>query len=118
MKTTVERFIMLFDKALPGKKHTTIYSGRTKKYSQILYQLRTGICRLNSISSKKIQAVESDQCRCNRGRETVDHFFVLLPNAGVTFAKEFKKTSKSLLGCDLSKALGGWSSERKDGAFG
>lgn len=68
LKTRVGRFIKSFDKALPGKHSNTIYNGRPKKQSQILCQLRTGICRLNSYLAK-IQAVDSDQCGCNRGSE-------------------------------------------------
>lgn len=47
MKAKEGRFIKSFDKALPGKHTTALYNGRTKKHSQILCQLRTGICRLN-----------------------------------------------------------------------
>lgn len=46
------RFIKSFDKALPGKHTITIYNGRTKKHSQILCQLRTGICRFKLIPRK------------------------------------------------------------------
>ena len=112
MKATVGRFIKSFDKALPGKHTTIIYSGRTKKYSQILCQLRTGICRLNSYLAK-IHAVESDQCRCNRGRETGDHFLFRCPRWS-NLRQEFKRLADRRWG-DLSHALGGWSSERKDG---
>ena len=112
MKATVGRFIKSFDKALPGKHTTAIYSGRTKKYSQILCQLRTGICRLNSYLAK-IQAVDSDQCRCNRGCETVDHFLFRCPRWS-NLRQEFKRLAANRWG-DLSHALGGWSGERKDG---
>lgn len=74
----VGRFIKSFDKALPGKHTNIIYNGRTKKHSQILCQLLREICRLNSYLAK-IQAVDSDQCRCNRGSETVDHFLFRCP---------------------------------------
>ncbi len=112
MKAKEGRFIKSFDKALPGKHTTGLYNGRTKKHSQILSQLRTGICRLNSYLAK-IQAVESDQCRCNRGSETVDHFLFRCPRWS-NLRQEFKRLAANRWG-DLSYALGGWSNARKDG---
>ena len=108
----VGRFIKSFDKALPGRHTVTIYNGRTIKQSQILCQLRTGICRLNSYLAK-IQAADSDQCRCNRGSETVDHFLFRCPRWS-NLRQEFKRLAANRWG-DLSYALGGWSNERKDG---
>lgn len=112
LKTKVGRFIKSFDKALPGNHNSTIYNGRTKKHSQILCQLRTGIRRLNSYLAK-IQAVESSQCGCKRGNETVDRFFIRCP-LWSNLRQEFKRLAANRWG-DLSYALGGWSNKRKDG---
>lgn len=89
-----------------------IYNGRTKKQSQILCQLRTGICRLNSYLAK-IQAVDSDQCQCNRDVETVDHSLFRCSRW-----RNLRQELRSLAGHswgDLAYVLGGWSNERKDG---
>lgn len=93
--------------------HTNvIYNGRTKKQSQTLCQLRTGICRLKSYLAK-IQAVDSDQGRCNRGRETLDHFLFRCPRWS-NLRHELKRLAANRWG-DLAYILGGWSNERKDG---
>lgn len=112
IKAKVGRFIKSFDKALPGKHTITLYNGRKKKHSQILCQLRTGICRLNPYLAK-IQAVESGQCRCNRGSETVDHILFRCLRWS-NLRQEFKRLAANRWD-DLSHALGGWSNERKDG---
>lgn len=112
MKAKEGSFIKSFDKAFPGKYTTSLYNGRTKKHSQILCQLRTGICRLNSYLAR-IQAVDSDQCRCNRGSETVDHFLFRCPRWG-NLRLEFKRLAANRWG-DLSQALGEWPNEKKDG---
>ena len=112
MKSKVGRFIKSYDKALPGKHTNTIYNGRSKKQSQILCQLRTGISRLKSYLAK-IQAVESDQCQCNGGVETVDHFLFRCSRW-----RNLRQELRSLAGHrwgDLAYALGGWANERKDG---
>lgn len=111
-KAKVGRFIKSIDKALPGKHTRIIYNGRNKKQSQTLCQLRTGICRLNLYLSK-IQAADSDQCRCNRGRETVDHFLFRCPR-WCNLRQELKRVAGNRWG-DLSFMLGGWSNKRKDG---
>ena len=111
-RAKVGRFIKYFDKALPGKHTNVIYNGRTKKQSQILCQLRTGICRLNSYLAK-IQAVESDQCRCNLGRKTVDHFLFRCPRWS-NLRRKLKRLAANRWG-DLSYVLGRWANERKDG---
>lgn len=92
----VGRFIKSFDKALLGKHTNIIYNGRTKKQSQILCQLRTGICRLNSYLAQ-IQAVDSDQCRYNHGRETVDHFLLRCPRWS-NLRYEFKRLAANRWG--------------------
>ena len=71
-----------------------------------------GICRLNSYLAK-IQAVDSDQCRCNRGSETVDHFLFRCPRWS-NLRYELKRLAANRWG-DLAYMLGGWPSERKEG---
>lgn len=112
INTKVGRFVKSFDKALPGKHTVTIYNGRTKKQSQILCQLHTGICRLNS-NLAKLQAADSDQCRCNRGSETVDHFLFRCPRWS-KLCQDFKRLAANRWD-DLYYALGGWSNKKKDG---
>ena len=111
-KAKVGRVIKSFDKALPGRHTDIIYNGRTKKQSQILCQLLTGICRLNSYLAK-IQAVDSDQCRCRRGIETVDDFLFRCPRWS-NLRQELRSLAAHRWG-DLAYALGGCSNERKDG---
>lgn len=114
IKAKEGRFIKSYDKALPGKHTNILYNGRTKKQSQILCQLRTGISRLNSYLAN-IQAVHSDQCRCNRGSETVDHFLFRCSRW-----RNLRQELKGLAGHrwgDLAYALGWWSNERKDGSL-
>ncbi len=77
----------------------------------MLYQLRKGICRLNSYLSK-IQAVDSDQCRCNRGGETVDHFLFRCPR-WCNLRQELKRVAANWWG-DLAFMLGGLSNERNN----
>ena len=96
----------------PGDTQSLFTMDKQKKQSQILCQLRIGICRLNSYLAK-IQAADSDQCRCNRGSETVDHFLFRCPRWS-NLRQEFKRLAANRWG-DLSYALGGWSNERKDG---
>lgn len=111
-KAKVGRFIKSFDKALSGKHIDAIYNGRTKKQSQILCQLYTGISRLN-LYLAKIQAVDSVQCCCNRDIETVDHFLFRCPRW--TFLRqELRRVAAHRWG-DLAYVLGGWSNEKKDG---
>ena len=107
----VGRFNKSFDKALPGKHTKTMYNGRSKKQLQILCQLRTGISRLNSYLAK-IQGMDSTQCRCNRGIETVDHFLFRCPRW--SFLRPELRTAAAHRWGDLAYALGGWSNERKD----
>lgn len=60
-----------------------------------------------------MHAVDSDQCGCNRGSETVDHFLFRCPRWS-NLRQEFKRLAANRWG-DLSYALGGWSNDRKDG---
>ena len=103
-KVKVGRFIKSFDKALPEKYTDAIYNGRTKKQSQILCQLRTGIFRLNSYLAK-IQAVDSVQYSCNRGIETVDHF--LFRCLRWSFLRQELRSVAAHRWGDLAYALGG-----------
>ena len=57
--------------------------------------------------------MDSDQCRCKRGSETVDQFLFRCPRWS-NLRQEVKRLAANCWG-DLSYALGGWSSERKDG---
>ena len=61
----------------------------------------------------KIQAVDSDQCLCNRGIETVDHFLFRCPRC--SFLRQELRSLAAHRWGDLAYALGGWSNERKEG---
>ena len=103
-KAKVGRFTKTFDKALSGPHSRLLYNGKRKIHANILCQLRSGINRLNRYLAK-INAVESDHCRCGRGEESVDRFLFRCPRwrlAGGRWG-------------DTSYLLGGWSGEPKDG---
>ena len=68
--------------------------------------------QLNSYLAK-IQAVDSDQCSCKCGSETVDQFLVRCPRWSI-LRQKFKRLAANRWG-DLSYALEGWSNKRKDG---
>ena len=57
--------------------------------------------------------MDSDQCRCNRGIETVDHFLFRCPRWSL-LRQELRSLAAHRWG-DLAYVLGGWSNERKDG---
>lgn len=111
-KAKVGRFITSFDKALPGKYTKIIYIGCNKKQSQILCQLRTEICKLNFYLSKN-QAVESDQCRCNRSKETVNQFLFCCLRWN-NLHQELKRIAAKYWR-DLLFMLSSWSNKKKDG---
>jgi hypothetical protein len=69
----VGRFTRRLDIALPGSHTRTIYDSLTRKQANILAQLRTGMARLNGYLHR-IGAAESEQCMCEQGKETVEHF--------------------------------------------
>lgn len=68
-------------------------------------QLRTGKSRLNGYLAQKINAVESDQCGCGIGRETVRHFLFHCPQRANYHADLINKTAGRWR--DLSFFLGG-----------
>ena len=82
----------------------------------ILETPRTGICRLNSYLSK-IQAVESAECECNTGRETVHHFLFCCPLWDKARRRMKQLADKHNRWGDTSFLLGGWSGPLKDGDF-
>ncbi len=69
----VGKFTQSIDCALPGKHTRLLYDSLSKPQAALLAQLRTGKSRLNDYLAK-INAVESDECGCGTGRETVRHF--------------------------------------------
>ena len=100
----------------PSTKHYPVtrllYNGKRKIHANILCQLRSGINRLNKYLAR-INAVESDQCRCGRGEESVDHFLFRCPRWSI-FRGEIRRLAGRRCG-DTSYLLGGWSGEPKDG---
>ena len=111
-KAKVGRFTKTFDKALPGPHTRLLYNGKRKIQANILCQLRSGINRLNKYLAK-INAVESDQCKCGRGEESVDHFLFRCPRWSI-FRGEIRRLAGRRWG-DTPYLLGGWSGEPKDG---
>ena len=74
------------------------------------------MCRLNGYLAK-IGAAESGMCECGRESESVDHFLFRCPQWLEQRQSLFKLARKANRWGDLSFALGGWSSERKDGSL-
>ena len=89
-----------------------LYNGKRKIQANILCQLRSGINRLNKYLAK-INAVESDQCKCGRGEESVDHFLFRCPRWSI-FRGEICRLAGWRWG-DTSSLLGGWSGEPEHG---
>lgn len=71
------------------------------------------MCRLNGYLAK-IGAVETYICECGREIESVDHFLFRCPQWLEQRQALFTLARKADRWGDLSFALGGWSSERKD----
>ena len=91
IKTKAERFIKSLIRLCPG--NTSHHNnGRKKNHSQILCQRCKGIYNSNSYLAK-ISAVDSDQRRCGRGIETVDHFLFCCPNDWCNLLQGIQKTS-------------------------
>lgn len=72
------RFTKTFDKTLLSPNTCLLYIGKEKMHTNILCQLRSGISRLNKYLVR-INVVESDECKCSRGEESVDHFLFRCP---------------------------------------
>ena len=115
VKPPTGKFTHRIDKALPGKHTETLYKGRSKVEAGVLCQLRSGMCRLNGYLAK-IGAAEWSMCECGRESESVDHFLFRCPQWLEQRESLFKLARKANRWGDLSFALGGWSSERKDGS--
>ena len=64
---------------------------------------------------EKINAVDTEQCKCGRGEELVDHFLFRCPRWS-SFRGEIRRREGRRWG-DTSYLLGGWSGEQKDGAL-
>ena len=112
--TKVGRFMKSFGKALPGPHTRLLYNGRVKLHANVLCQLRSGINRLNKYLAK-INAVETEQCKCGRGEEPVDQFLFRCPRWS-SFRGEIRRLAGHRWG-DTSYLLGGWAGEQKDGAL-
>ena len=108
-----DRFGRQIDQALPGKHTRRLYDHLSKADAYILAQLRTGKCRLNGYLAR-INVVESAQCDCGRGPETVGHFLFQCMRWN-TMREEMKRISPERYG-DLAFWIGGWSDRRgRDG---
>lgn len=100
------------DGALPGAHTRQLYDSLTRPEAQLIAQLRTGKCRLNSYLYR-INAVESNLCDLCRVPETVRHFLVECARWTAERAEHIQAATKRW--CDVSYILGGWFSERLDG---
>lgn len=110
----VGKFAQSIDCALPGKHTRLLYGSLSKPPAAILAQLRTGKSRLNNCLAK-INALESDQCACGTGRETVRHFLFHCTKWANYRADLIAKTTNRW--GDLSFFLGGRSQTRnRDGS--
>ncbi len=108
--TKVGRFTKSFGKALPGPHTRLLYNGRVKLHANVLCQLRSGINRLNKYLAK-INAVEIEQCKCDRGEESVDHFLFRCPRWS-SFRGEIRRLAGHRWG-DTSYLLGGVGQESR-----
>lgn len=111
-KAKVGRFTKTFDKALPGPHTRLLYNRKQKTHASILCQLRSGINRLNKYLAR-IKAVQSSQCKCGKGEESVDHFLFRCPQWSI-YRGEIRRLAGRRWG-DTSFMLGGWSGVKKDG---
>jgi len=102
------------DRALPGEHTRKLYDNLRRDEAQILAQLRTGKNRLNS-ALYVITAVESDQCEWCRRPETVRHFLTECTRWTLQRQQYLQATTDRWT--DVSFLLGGWTSERVDGAL-
>ena len=111
-KAKVGRYTKTFDKALPGPHTRTLYDGKQKTHAGVLCQLRSGIKRLNKYLAR-INAVQSSECKCGKGEESVDHFLFRCPRWSM-YRGQIRRLAGRRWG-DTSYLLGGWSGEIKDG---
>ena len=74
LQTRVEKYRGdSYTKITPLLKQWLLYDSLSKPQAALLAQIRTGKSRLNDYLAK-INVVESDQCGCGTGRETVRLF--------------------------------------------
>ena len=97
---------------MPGAHTRQLYDSLTRPEAQLIAQLRTGKCRLNSYLYR-INAVESNLCELCRVPETVRHFLVECARWTAERAEHLQVATKRW--CDVSYILGGWFSGRLDG---
>jgi ribonuclease HI len=108
-------FARQVDQALPGRHTRRLYDHLTKTDAGILAQLRSGKCRLNHYLAR-INAVDSEQCDCGQGPETVGHFLFKCPRWS-SQREDMKRIAPGRYG-DLTFWIGGWSNRRlPDGKY-
>ena len=105
----LQHYARQVDLALPGDHTRLLYDPLTKSEAGFLAQLRTGKCRLNGYLAR-IKAVESDQCSCGRGPETVKHFLFQWPQ-WYTMRDQMRQAFPHRFG-GLAFWMGGWSSHQ------
>lgn len=94
---------------LPQGHTRALYAALSSDEAAILVQARTDKTRLNS-SLARIRVVESEQCECGRGAETVQH--VLLSCPQWTQQREvLRQTLGGHIG-DIGRLLGAWSARQ------
>jgi hypothetical protein len=98
------RHLKQIDAALPGNHVKLLYDNLTRKESQILAQLRTGHCALNSFLAK-IGAAENGLCECGQASESVRHFLLHCQKYQQLRNEMIEKAGKHY--GDLSHMLGG-----------
>ena len=101
----VGRFTHSFDKALPGKHTLQLYNGKSHVEAATLYQLRSGMCKLNKYLAR-IGAIDTNTCNCGRKPESVDHFLFRYSLWHSQQQSLYRLASKSKRWGDLSFALG------------
>ena len=93
-------------------RHIIVVQWNLKNTRQYLVSATLGYKPVEQIPAKT-NAVESDQCKCGRGEESVDHFLFRCPRWSI-FRGDIRRLAGRCWG-DTSYLLGGWSGEPKDG---
>ena len=106
----VRRYSKGLDAALPSKHTKVIYDTLNKNEAGVLAQLRMGMASINAYLHR-IGALETDQCDCGAGKETVKHFLFLCAYCDHLRAHLLQQIGQRI--GDISFCLGGRSRNRE-----
>ena len=106
--STVGQYTWQLDQALPGK-HTLALPNISSEEASVLIQARTGFCRLNK-SLYRLKIVDTDDCQCGEGEESIQHVLLYCPRWVAAKAK-LQVAGAERWG-DVSYLLGGWGQKK------